>query len=263
MNGGGGPLLITGLNEYTVYEFQVFASTRIGAGPSEVVIQRTEESCKVAKFISLPYCVVIPLCIYSYIDPYAPPRDVQSSVTGSRTATISWIPPVAEHHNGPIIYYTVVDHNEAFNVSDVVINATNTDYNLTNLEEYSTYRLRVAAATKIGLGPYPEEFNTPQDGKLSHYVVVLMMCLHCRDEFRSTVYFTMPLCILHSHAHAHAHTHTHTLTHTPAPSAPPQSFMGYSQSPTLISLVWLPSPDIDLNGVLQQYVIQVKEVWTE
>ena len=124
--------------------------------------------------------MVIPLCIYSYIDPYAPPRDVQSFVTGSRTATISWIPPVAEHRNGPIIYYTLVAHNEVFNVSDVVINATNTDYSLTNLEEYSTYRLRVAAATKIGLGPYsnPIAFNTPQDGKSSHYVVVLMMCLH-------------------------------------------------------------------------------------
>ena len=38
--------LVAGLEEYTLYEFEVFASTRVGAGPSAVTVTTTSESCK-------------------------------------------------------------------------------------------------------------------------------------------------------------------------------------------------------------------------
>ena len=44
--GDGNSYLVTGLNEYTLYEFEVFASTRVGPGPSTQEVARTHESCK-------------------------------------------------------------------------------------------------------------------------------------------------------------------------------------------------------------------------
>ena len=39
---------VQGLNEDTVYRFAVYASTRIGAGPSDEVTARTDEYCKLS-----------------------------------------------------------------------------------------------------------------------------------------------------------------------------------------------------------------------
>ena len=44
-----------------------------------------------------------------------------------------------------------------------------------------------------------------------------------------------------------------------APSSPPLSLMGSSQSSTIIDLSWDPPPAIDINGVLQYYSIRVIE----
>ena len=101
-------------------------------------------------------------------DPHAPPQNIQSSVTGSRTVVISWDPPLFEDQNGIIAYYLLLISEEQFNVSDRVINTTSdaSTYTVTELEEYDDYTCRVAAATRIGPGPYsaPIEFSTPQDG---------------------------------------------------------------------------------------------------
>ena len=39
---------VGGLNEYTVYLFVIYASTRIGDGPSVHAVRRTNESCKLS-----------------------------------------------------------------------------------------------------------------------------------------------------------------------------------------------------------------------
>ena len=44
-----------------------------------------------------------------------------------------------------------------------------------------------------------------------------------------------------------------------APSAPPQSLMGYAVSPFSISLSWFPPPDRDINGVITLYTVDVLE----
>ena len=53
-----------------------------------------------------------------------------------------------------------------FEVADIIINTTNTSYTETNLEEYNEYTFMVAAATRIGLGPFtpPMSLMTLQSG---------------------------------------------------------------------------------------------------
>ena len=45
-------ILITGLEEYTVYEFEVFASTRIGPGPPASILARTDVASKVSTIVN-------------------------------------------------------------------------------------------------------------------------------------------------------------------------------------------------------------------
>ncbi len=40
-------LTVTSLQEYSLYEFVVYATTRIGNGPTASIVVRTKESCKI------------------------------------------------------------------------------------------------------------------------------------------------------------------------------------------------------------------------
>ena len=42
----GNRYVVTGLNEYTVYQFEIFASTRVGPGPSTQATARTHDTSK-------------------------------------------------------------------------------------------------------------------------------------------------------------------------------------------------------------------------
>ena len=43
------------------------------------------------------------------------------------------------------------------------------------------------------------------------------------------------------------------------PSAPPQALSGIAQSSTLLTFIWSPPPSIDINGIIQYYVVMVSE----
>ena len=113
-------------------------------------------------------------------DPHAPPQNVQTLATTSTTATISWLPPPDEHQNGRIVYYILIITDLGFGTNDVVLNSTVKTAMATNLQEFNNYSCIVAAATKVGLGPYslPIMFTTLQDGILSVFIVPLVTPLH-------------------------------------------------------------------------------------
>jgi len=90
-------------------------------------------------------------------------------VTGSRTATVTWLPPPLEQQNGQIVYYILLISDRQLG-SNNEINSTTTSFMATGLKEYYNYSCIVAAATTVGLGPYslPVRFTTLQGGKLSN-----------------------------------------------------------------------------------------------
>ena len=68
-------------------------------------------------------------------------------------------------------------------------------------------------------------------------VVQLSYCIHC--------YLIFPV-------------HTH-ITHSEAPSAPPRSPSGIAVSSTVVTLTWSSPPLIDINGIIRNYVIRIRE----
>ena len=79
---------------------------------------------------------------------------------------ITWLPPAIQ--NGVITYYTLIITEEQFNIGELIINSTTTNYMLTGLEEFNDYSCRVAAATRAGVGPFSEFilFTTLEDGMM-------------------------------------------------------------------------------------------------
>ena len=101
------------------------------------------------------------------IEPSGPPLNVQSTITGSRTAEIRWSPPVFQLQNGPILYYVIKLEDQWYNTDTIVINTTAPSQLVTvnNLEEYAQYSCQVAAATSAGVGSFSDKifFTTFQD----------------------------------------------------------------------------------------------------
>lgn len=134
--------LLTGLEEDTSYTFEIYASTKVGNGPSSKVSVTTH-----------------------YAPPSAPPESVEVIVTGSKTAAFSWEPPTLEVQNGPLISYILVLSELQFNLSDIEANTTSISYVFTGLQEYDSYSCIIAAVTPAGIGPFslPVHFVTFED----------------------------------------------------------------------------------------------------
>lgn len=124
----------------------------------------------------------------SKIVPGASPRNVTVVALDSRSVKVSWDPPPLETHNGLITNYIIkywkvkdrkfdghvvdtiapVDVNIAENdvpisktiqdedllkVKEISVDASLRSYIVKNLEEWTSYKITVSAATKIGAGP--------------------------------------------------------------------------------------------------------------
>ena len=92
---------------------------------------------------------------------------------GRREATIAWQLPVFEDQNGVIVYYRLIASQSQFDIPDISVDINTTSHTLTNLEEHVQYLFMVAAATRIGVGPFssPMNFTTLEDGISVHFIV--------------------------------------------------------------------------------------------
>jgi len=80
---------------------------------------------------------------------------------------VYWDPPPLDDQNGVITGYRMIITNlNRTNISMSII-VTNTSYTAINLEEFEVHRIRVAAMTAVGLGPFsnPVRNQTFEDGK--------------------------------------------------------------------------------------------------
>eukprot|EP00794_Sanderia_malayensis_P019881 gene19881-21822_t len=124
--------VVTLLNEYTYYEFQVAGYTSKGTGVySAVVEERTKEDT-----------------------PSAGPVNVTLTSATSRSLSIQWQDVVAEHRNGIITKYKLY-YKQSYGSSSwttVIINAPGKSYTITGLNLWTYYDIKVSAFTSVGEG---------------------------------------------------------------------------------------------------------------
>ncbi|VVC43054.1 Hypothetical protein CINCED_3A018710 [Cinara cedri] len=97
--------------------------------------------------------------------PSRAPQHVESTAYNSSSVYLKWNAPPENSHNGIITSYQVVIQGGAgWDVlSNVTVGANTPTLLLTNLTSGVRYKVMIAAATKIGFGPYTEPIVLPTD----------------------------------------------------------------------------------------------------
>ena len=106
---------------------------------------------------------------YNSTVPSSPPRDVTVESYNPSSLMVSWQPPLARHHNGPItghvIQYTRVGSSDMMSVNVT----SGTTHTISGLVAYVNYSVIVAAMTVNGTGPFsdpPVVGRSGEDGEL-------------------------------------------------------------------------------------------------
>ena len=110
--------------------------------------------------------------IYSFSSaPASPPNNVNAVNISSTAIRVTWEEVPAIDWNGIITQYEV-EYNQSTFSGVTMYNTTTVDsstfmVDLTGLEEYVEYSIRVRAYTSVGAGPYSDVVNviTSEDGK--------------------------------------------------------------------------------------------------
>ena len=106
------------------------------------------------------------------VAPTAPPQDVRGQAVNSRKVSVSWSPPPEQHRNGRLVGYRVryAEADSAVEVTDaqlLVIEASRTSCEISDLKKWTQYKVWVSAYTQAGDGPYSDVIIvvTDEDGR--------------------------------------------------------------------------------------------------
>ena len=169
-----------------------------------------------------------------YAVPASPPDSVTAVNISSTAIQVSWNPVSAIDQNGVITEYEVEYNQTTFSevsmYNTITVNSTTLMVDLTGLEEYVVYSIRVRAYTRVGVGPfgYVVMERTREDCKYF---------LFFRDRFFKY----------------------HKPFFTPAPASSPGNIMAVNISSTVIRVSWGLVPAIDQNGVITQYEVEFNQ----
>lgn len=101
----------------------------------------------------------------TFLAPSMPPQTLSVSVTSSRSLFLSWNAPPSESHNGIIRKYAVAIQSLLTGVEQT-FTTLNRVFNVSSLNPYTSYSVRVAAIT-VETGPFTIPYNvtTFEDGQ--------------------------------------------------------------------------------------------------
>ena len=168
--------------------------------------------------------------------PDTPPTIITSSSTRRNEIDVFWNPPPLELQNGLITHYNVCYEVEGGAQTEqcVGVSSSLTSTTLTmGISSGTTYLIRVAAATAVGLGPFSgdhQQMTLPDPPSIpppppstdvpvtTTTISIILPTITNLQEFRYMIHFFVPEKLLISSSSLHAHlctyTHTHTHTHT-------------------------------------------------
>lgn len=132
--------------------------------PSNSRTAKTHEDCMFkssTKFIF--YITFLKCCVW--LGPSKAPQHVEPTAYNSSSVYLKWNPPPDNTHNGAITgYQVVIQGGASWDVlSNVTVSASTPTLLLTNLTAGVRYKVMIAAATKIGFGPYTDPIILPTD----------------------------------------------------------------------------------------------------
>ena len=111
------------------------------------------------------YCPVV----FFFLEPSSPPENVQGHNSSSTSISVKWDEVPAEKQNGEILNYTVMYGKTGGGEAEKrkQVNSPSRNVQLTNLAKYTSYSIRVLAATVKGDGPpsNPIQVRTDEDSK--------------------------------------------------------------------------------------------------
>ena len=104
---------------------------------------------------------------YHILAPSSPPPNVTTEALSPVSIRVTFTPPIAINQNGLVSSYNVTYIGQTFDITTqfVTVNVTNAIYpstvgtlsvNLTGLEEYNNYTVRVSAVNQIGASPFSD-----------------------------------------------------------------------------------------------------------
>ena len=175
--------------------------------------------------------------------PAVPPVPVQVTVLSPTAIQVVWFEIPEIDRNGIITLYEVLyEPLETFGGAIATSSANITVLNTTleNLQEYVDYNISVRAYTVVGPGPYSlaMTFRTFEDGE---FIVMNYKTCYCNIVSDITWHISLP-CM-----------------HTPVPSDYPQNVQATTISSTEILVTWSQVPDINQNGIITQYDVQLNQ----
>lgn len=117
-----------------------------------------------------------PLCFLPFTVPSEPPRDIVGTAVDSTSLVITWNPPPEESKNGVLIsykiLYTKISLGNSVPFEDqttmtIEVDADVRTHMIENLDKWTVYEIKMAAATIKGDGPWSTAISaqTDEDGK--------------------------------------------------------------------------------------------------
>ncbi len=164
--------------------------------------------------------------------PEAPPVSVMHSNVMSDSVALAWSAPQVDLQNGIIRHYRIEAYeNTTGRMYTYQTPSNQLTFVITNLHPYYIYTVRIQAVT-VGPGPLSLLLTilTAENGECVKYT-------------RKYYYFKIFFFLI-------------------VPSAAPQNPTGLAINSTHLSIVWSPPPAEHINGIIDQYVIEVREVVT-
>lgn len=99
------------------------------------------------------------------LGPSQAPQQVEANAYNSSAVYLKWNPPPENSLNGVITsYQVVIQAGVSWDVlTNVTVSASTPTLLLTNLTSGVRYKVMIAAATKVGFGPYTDPILLPTD----------------------------------------------------------------------------------------------------
>ena len=147
-------VILTSLEEFNTYTITVEAVNSIGNGSESVGLMELTDQAGEYNFYLLRNTIIF--TIFVILAPSAPPQNF-TAISG-RSISLTYMPPPLIDQNGVLTSFSIeyfgVDRDTT--TRNITVPASQLSLNITQLNEDTTYMIRIRASTVVGFGPFSD-----------------------------------------------------------------------------------------------------------